>query len=1379
MADDQPEIRVTELGEYIRHQSCERRFKLETNNRRLAKELPFAERLFNTLDPVLQEAGSRREGEWEASLRREGLTDLTQHGARTDADQATPWESFSQILATVPQGQPAFGREIGVTADLGAFRLKGHIDFVLLVWRGGRPTLRIVECKASRRDRTYHRIQVALYRLMVREVLRLDPLQLAGRALDPQDVECVVARIDESTNESQPILALEPLDLETEEADIDRLLADDGALLRIVRSDLSTLDYQLNEKCDGCVFNVYCLPESARERRLELLGIEPSTARVLRSAGICSIDDLAAIDQASPEAATIRAQPGFTESLELLQVKAQARTHTLPGGASDPDSHEVEPLPHSGHGQLPEHEADGRRLVRVYLLVDYDYAENRIGALTAHLTASDRQLHTDFEEVDGRRRPDPQVKERWETGRDADGRPVWDVMPLRAEDKDIVEFVTSEWTGRYEIDTGTEKQLIQGFFQKLVDAIAEIAAAEEAPIHFYVWSRSEMNQLVEACSRVSSVLLGHLSQLLGCRESLEQMIYSCLQDEVDRRYALGWTGRGLGVVTSLRWFGRRFHWQRRIGGASVALDHAFTQDIFDFKTTLRLRPDGTWADPDDEAVPRRMFEIRSRFHDSLTAPYWRAYWRTLPDPQEVQARDPRLAGSIRRYNEARRPLYLREYLRTRAQALRWVEESIRFKNAEIVKPLVAIAELPDFTLGVENAAQASIDFLRLDHHVQVTDWVATHLVPPINRVPYGRTIPVRNARSLGNGTILAQISLAGYDFDLTTLSTRCTIGDGSMVRLSPCWEDPHDGQTVGQLLRGGMTCMVVALNWDTGEIELEAIPQFQASRYKLFSQAASDIGPLFDFATVDESVSDFVADRVDDRLRQGFGTHVFRWFDPGSPEIPPQAVLDLELLRRCQTLAETAVLPTGQSLAEDQVAACVDGLQARIQLLLGPPGTGKTATTAAATLLRILARRQAGDIVLVASHTHLALNNLLQRIDNLSDSFQATAFSMGQILPTIKLLKVHSTEIGQQPGGRVGDFVARSCVRELNRERANAVLVIGGTTGALLKLARELSGKQPWSQLPDRFQVPALIVDEASMMVFPHFLALATIVTSDGEIMLAGDHRQLAPIVAHDWEREDRPPAVLYQPFVSAYAAVHNIAQNPNVPAAAVQRSSLRFTFRLPPEIRDLIARLYRRLDAIELAGHAGEPQDLTENNGGWASVWQAPTGLYLVVHDERESKQSNEVEAQIIEELLAAAGTQPRDSVAVVTPHRAQRSLLSQRLRNREEVGIIDTVERLQGGQRPTVIVSATVSDPSAISSRVEFILDLNRSNVAFSRAQQRLIVVCPESLLDYVPVEVEHYESAMLWKSLRSLCSELVTTEQVHGHTVRVLTLRLPAPP
>ncbi|HTE19329.1 MAG TPA: hypothetical protein VK689_13225 [Armatimonadota bacterium] len=92
------------------------------------------------------------------------------------------------------------------------------------------------------------------------------------------------------------------------------------------------------------------------------------------------------------------------------------------------------------------------------------------------------------------------------------------------------------------------------------------------------------------------------------------------------------------------------------------------------------------------------------------------------------------------------------------------------------------------------------------------------------------------------------------------------------------------------------------------------------------------------------------------------------------------------------------------------------------------------------------------------------------------------------------------------------------------------------------------------------------------------------------------------------------------------------------------------------------------------------------------------------------------------------------------------------------------------------TILVSATCSDPAAIQARAEFLLSLNRANVAFSRAKQRLVVVCAETLLAHIPPELEHYQAALLWKSLRALCSETVAEVPIGEHRVGLLTLPLP---
>jgi hypothetical protein len=100
-------VRVTEIGEYIHYQSCDRRFKLEHNNRKLARELPFAERLFNSLDPVLQEAGRLRENECETSLKNNGVIDLTLYSEKSAEEKKTPWTTFVERLQGISSGQRA------------------------------------------------------------------------------------------------------------------------------------------------------------------------------------------------------------------------------------------------------------------------------------------------------------------------------------------------------------------------------------------------------------------------------------------------------------------------------------------------------------------------------------------------------------------------------------------------------------------------------------------------------------------------------------------------------------------------------------------------------------------------------------------------------------------------------------------------------------------------------------------------------------------------------------------------------------------------------------------------------------------------------------------------------------------------------------------------------------------------------------------------------------------------------------------------------------------------------------------------------------------------------------------------------------------------
>lgn len=294
------------------------------------------------------------------------------------------------------------------------------------------PHLVLVECKASRRDRTYHRVQVAVYRMLLRMMLVESPVVIFGKQVAANAIDCVVARIDEESNTNQSILNLPPLDLVSEEADVGRLLAVNGRLHINASATLDSIGYQINTKCDGCIYNVHCLSESARLRQPELLGLDPVTTRLLKKAGLGTLDSLA-----NPpifdtlEIADLKRDPGFSENLDLLRVRARTRRHTLPGGRGTSGEFDVESIPNTGIGHLPPHEMDGRRLLRVYLIIDYDYSENRIGALSAHVTKSTGRIQTRFIDTPDGRRPDPIVCEQFEVAGEVGGKPATEDRPHR------------------------------------------------------------------------------------------------------------------------------------------------------------------------------------------------------------------------------------------------------------------------------------------------------------------------------------------------------------------------------------------------------------------------------------------------------------------------------------------------------------------------------------------------------------------------------------------------------------------------------------------------------------------------------------------------------------------------------------------------------------------------------------------------------------------------------------------------------------------------------------------------------------------------------------------------------------------------------------
>lgn len=1415
------EINATDVAQYVKYNSCDRRARLRFND--AAKStVKFAGQAFNPIDPVLQKEGDKREKEWANKLESQGFSNLnknhpnrlTRRQKQGETEEWFEWPDFIDLLQSLSVGEEVFAREVKVVGYIGKFKIKGRIDFAILRWEGRKPILRIVETKGSRKERTSHRIQIVIYQYLIEQLVS-KPIRekQKGEEIIVDDIEYAVGRIDEATNQIQDLITLLPADLRREREDVGELLGLGGHFQTVIEtkeSNIDKLDYQLEPKCDQCRFDVHCFAESSRNRRLELLGLGPSAIEEMKDAGpsgqgVEDIDDLANLDLTTQTAEDIRSAENVRRDLNKLKQDAEARRQNLPH-SSNKNGFEVTSVLTDSDSILPQHTIDGESLIRVYLDVSYDYVEDRIVSLAAHVTENTGWVFTtDWEQLQNSGpdelnfQPDVELKE---SERQTGTSPKhWKKREYSKHNLDpIVEYVPTPWTSNEAVNDGMESTMVSNFIQKLKRQINNIHPSDEGFIHFYVWSESEMEHLVDACARGQPTLLSDLRELLGCREPTEQLIYSPLRGEIDRRYSLGWTGRGLIVATDLNWFGQRYHWDREVNGRRVKLDDVFTQNLFDFKSERHLDQNNDWTNQNNPKAQGFEFELRSRFFDSLPVPYIHALWGTLSTPSSLPPAKFRLREALTRFNQVTHDT-LEAYLGARTHALRWTEERCSKQDSDVRKEKVNLPKLPSRTRSVNTTSRVARDFLLLDQHSKRSEWFAEHLEPLNHQVSLGDALVISNGYSPKNerDKLVLQMDFSSTDISKNEFRARTGLEEGDFVHLCVAPNDLSKGPTLKQLTNTAYVGPIETINWTNGFIEMNVIPTYVKSSFLMDSKSVNkSTTNLVDqlpnnpnypnrntqFMLVD-SVSDYTSKSVFERLGEQSGKHAYNWFDPTNSGLPDGPQVHSYDLTAAKWATKEYQLSGSKTLAESQSAAVVDGLDSKVQLLLGPPGTGKTTTTSLAVLQRIVHRQHIcndiSHVVLVVGSSHRAVDELLNGIAEHSDQFQKHISQYpGPDLPDISCVKLVSKSSDSSQTAGLSSAV--DCEEKEGNHwnfkpiLDDGVLVLGGTTNSIIKEIEDLSDNSSdiWSGSGSPYLADELIVDEASMMSYPHFLATSSLVKPDARIMVTGDHRQLSPIVARDWEMETRPSIEKYEPQRSAFDVVRSIKSTHNLTNQKIQTSELDYTFRLEQILQSLIRPLYKKLDDVELKGNSTSvPFKPSGNKPPFESVWEPESGLFLVRHDEDQSRVSNDTELEIVEEILSAMpSTVPPDSVSLITPHTAQRAQLKQLTNNYSSaINVADTVERLQGGESQTVIVSATASDKTAISNNEEFLLNLNRANVAFSRAQKRLIVICSETLMNYIPPEMEEYRSSMLWKTLRRICSDPVGTVPLTNAEAEVL--------
>jgi hypothetical protein len=456
-------------------------------------------------------------------------------------------------------------------------------------------------------------------------------------------------------------------------------------------------------------------------------------------------------------------------------------------------------------------------------------------------------------------------------------------------------------------------------------------------------------------------------------------------------------------------------------------------------------------------------------------------------------------------------------------------------------------------------------------------------------------------------------------------------------------------------------------------------------------------------------------------------------------------------------------------------------------LVQGPPGTGKSYTTAFALLARIQGAMAAGTDyrVFVSCKTHSATDVLIRNVVDVIEKLRVltrrhpdvVANQFDERLFDLPLFRIKPRD--DAPFGTIGlaTLSGKGEPRSVDRILGCPWTIVAAPPGGIYSLI-----KDRWSgdKLFGHDLCDCLVLDEASQMNLPEAIMAALPLKPDGRLIVVGDHRQMPPIIKHDWLGEPRRTFKEFKSYESLFTAMQEI--DPPPPMIRFERS-----FRLHSEMASFLREEIYRHDGIHYHSQRQEVlPPIAFSDPFVASVLSSAYPLVVVVHDESASQHRNPFERDLMAPVFAALteaplyGEDDRDGYGIVVPHRAQRSALKdvldglvRRFPNSPvtRIATVDTVERFQGDERAVIVVSATESDQEYLIASGKFLLDPRRLTVALSRAKQKLILVASRSVFDLFSADEATFANAQLWKNLlRRTCTVPLWNGTVQGHEVEV---------
>ncbi|KUH34002.1 hypothetical protein APY94_03775 [Thermococcus celericrescens] len=1325
------------------------------------------------------------------------------------------------LLTHLPTTSPTVIYQPCLKGIIGKFPVSGRADFIIAVPTDNGFTFYVLEAKFTKEEKLFHRFQAITYAYLLDQTL--NGLGIEGR------IKFGVVTKGERISEWPPQETMNfPQEAEEYILTLEDKLSEDGPFYRMLNADQA--DLWLTMRCAECPFEPVCIARAVERRDLGLLGIQPGYQKVFREVGVHNINDVADLyefqgswptDFQIPKAKkpdVVSYIVGKTELGHLPRLSKMAQVLKKEIERTIGDKVWTEFIPGTGYNLPSEngHFYPKKSLVRVYVFIQHSPIQDTLLGISAVVENSLTKQARVLSEV---------VEHLPESEDDA----------IETEKTLLQRFFKNVFLAIKQVAPNLEGKTWRQ--ESTRREVVKDCTDDDVFLHLYFYSRFHRDKLMEAVKRHKDVYgMTAVRSFLSLRGAIDQEGYSIIKDELIKRHALRFPP-GFGIIPVVHQFKLNneeeapekyhgnaprcsrwgwFNW----GGLEQEFDELFKFLVEKTKAgQLVLAKDGEECPLYNIGIvsfggyrKRNGIEIPPLypvFHreDEQIPLYiiWKAF-------QEGDKRN------------------LKRLMERLALAVRHIERSIpeSTKDRYVKKEPFSLQNLANFNLAEVSLAEVLEEYQKLEYNTR-RDELKTHYRLPLSvRVLTGQSavmkvvsVDTANRRILGH-MVLPPMEETGnwrnYDYAEAPLFS---LDESSWVVVTPleneCSNDEEyiklrlalNGDPAKEIARSPLA-IIQHFDRESGEVEISLTYYRDDGPFLVYHPYPKYGAGWIQIQGKTISVGSYIViDPAMDDLNMNRAYHVLEDILSGRPhpvysklqEIYSSEFIghrDIEkyqvALWKDKYIQEFIDILENVSKTNNKVnppnkkqKAFIQDINHFLVSLQGPPGTGKTSgAVAPAILARAYSSIKQGknSLFIVTGVSHRAIDEALIRTARLLVSLRPNIPE----LENVELYRVASSEStisNIREGLEKENFIPEDYGINLdhagNESRVSKLLsvnqkqhalfgegrvrVIFATPGTIYKLFRN---SRPNAEL--------VIIDEASMMDLPTFIMATMGAKKKSQVLIVGDHRQMQPIQAHNWELEDRKTIEEHVPFLSAINFARFLRReldpheqkefekllyrNPPQWESDIVRDKvlpshqLDETHRLPTIAAEMHTELIYKRDGIELKSrkHRSKKSQLLKiQNDSTTREWVKwvlhPDYPYVVIeHTDVSSTKANEIEAKIVSEIVKEIP--PELDAGVVVPYRAHKALIYKEIGKTDRNVIVDTVERFQGGEKDIVIVSMASSDPAYLATLFDFIYNQNRFNVAASRMKEKLIVVASRSFFAASAFDLDEFEKVKVWK-------------------------------